>query len=88
MTDPSAEWHVYMLRCSDDSYYTGITTNLERRIEEHNSSTKAAKYTRARRPVELAYSERLGDRSSASKREAEIKRYSRKKKQQLAQSAS
>ena len=52
-------WYVYVVRCRDDSLYTGITTELERRIEEHNHSPKGARYTRARRPVELVYSEAL-----------------------------
>ena len=67
-------YYVYIVRCSDDTLYTGIATGLERRIEEHNSSTKGAKYTRARRPVELIYHEIFDDRSSASKREYEIKK--------------
>jgi putative endonuclease len=54
--------------------YTGIATELERRIEEHNSSVKGAKYTRVRRPVFLVYQEEFADRSSASKREYEIKK--------------
>jgi len=67
-------YFVYMLKCADDTFYTGIATQLERRVEEHNSSDKGAKYTRARRPVVLVYSEVHPDRSSASKREYEIKK--------------
>lgn len=67
-------YFVYMVKCSDNTLYTGIATELERRIEEHNSSDKGAKYTRARRPVSLVYSEEYPDRSSASKREYEIKK--------------
>ena len=67
-------YFVYILKCADDTLYTGIATELERRIEEHNSSDKGAKYTRARRPVELVYSESYPDRSAASKREYEIKK--------------
>ncbi len=48
-------WHVYIVCCKDNSYYTGITTDLQRRMEEHNSAKKGAKYTRTRRPVELVY---------------------------------
>ena len=70
---------VYMLRCKDDSLYTGITTDLPRRVEEHNSGT-GAKYTRGRGPVILVYQESLSDRSAASKREAEIKKLSREEK--------
>ncbi len=67
-------YFVYMVKCADDTFYTGITTELERRIEEHNGSDKGAKYTRVRRPVNLVYSEEHPDRSSASKREYEIKK--------------
>ncbi|WP_295418055.1 GIY-YIG nuclease family protein [Sulfurovum sp.] len=63
-----------MVQCADGTLYTGIATELERRIEEHNSSDKGAKYTRVRRPVTLVYSETYPDRSSASKREYEIKK--------------
>jgi len=67
-------YFVYMVRCADDSLYTGITTDLERRVEEHNYSSKGAKYTRARRPVILVYSEIYPTRSEASKREYFIKK--------------
>ena len=63
-----------MVECADKTLYTGITTELERRVKEHNESDKGAKYTRARRPVRLVYSEEYPDRSSASKREYEIKK--------------
>lgn len=67
-------YYVYMLECSDKTIYTGISTDLERRIVEHNGSDKGAKYTRTRRPVKLVYSEKYKDRSLASKREYEIKK--------------
>lgn len=67
-------YFVYMVKCADNTFYTGIATELERRIEEHNSSEKGAKYTRVRRPVSLVYSEEHPDRSSASKREYQIKK--------------
>ena len=67
-------YYVYILKCSDNTLYTGISIDLERRIKEHNSSNKGAKYTRMRRPVILVYSEEYPDRSSASKREYEIKK--------------
>lgn len=67
-------YYVYIAQCSDDTLYTGIATDLERRIEEHNNSEKGAKYTRVRRPVSLVYSEEYSDRSLASKREYEIKK--------------
>ena len=76
-------YYIYMVLCSDDTFYTGITTDLTRRIEEHNSSSKGAKYTKARRPVSLVYSEVHLDRSSASKRECQIKKMSRKEKKIL-----
>jgi len=73
-------YFLYILRCSDDTLYTGITTDIERRLKEHNLGTKGAKYTRSRRPVKLVYKEKLEDKSSALKREYEIKKMSRKKK--------
>ena len=67
-------YYVYILKCADDTLYTGITTQLARRVDEHNGSDKGAKYTRIRRPVILMYSEVYNDRSSASKREYQIKK--------------
>jgi putative endonuclease len=67
-------YYVYMVECNDSSLYTGICSDLLRRIDEHNSSGKGAKYTRSRRPVKLVYSEEHQDRSMASKREYEIKK--------------
>ena len=72
-------WKVYILKCSDNSLYTGITTDLKRRVNEHNSG-KGAKYTRSRNPVEILYFESYPDRSSASKEEARIKKLKRKAK--------
>ena len=74
---------VYIVRCSDDTYYTGIAIDVQRRIEEHNHSPKGARYTRSRRPVTLVYTEEHPDRSSASKREYAIKRMTRTEKQKL-----
>ena len=76
-------YYLYIVRCADNTLYTGITTNLERRIDEHNFSTKGAKYTKARRPVSLVYSEEHLDRSSASKREYTIKKMRREEKNLL-----
>lgn len=76
-------YFVYILRCADGTLYTGITTDLERRVQEHDSSDKGAKYTRGRRPVELVYSVALADRSSASSEEYRIKRMSREEKLRL-----
>lgn len=71
-----------MLECSDRSFYTGITNNLKKRIETHNTG-KGAKYTRSRLPVKLIYREKHISKSSAMKREIEIKKYSRLKKERL-----
>lgn len=84
MSSP-ATWYVYMLCCHDKSLYTGITTDIERRVEEHNHSNKAAKYTRARRPVKLVYVETAANRAAASKREAAIKSLSSHEKRALIQ---
>ena len=77
------KWKVYIVECADGSYYTGITTDTQRRILEHNYSFKSAKYTRSRRPVRLVYEETVDNRSVASKREHTIKRMKRKEKAQL-----
>ncbi len=71
---------VYMLRCSDGSLYTGTAVDLDRRLHAHNHLKSGAKYTRARRPVELVYKEECTDLSAARKREAEIKRLTRGEK--------
>lgn len=76
-------YFVYILSCSDKTLYTGIAKDVNKRLVEHNSSDKGAKYTRVRRPVELVYKEKLEDRSSACKREYEIKKLSREKKLSL-----
>lgn len=80
----SSNWYVYFLRCSDNSLYTGITTDLERRVEEHNSSnTLGAKYTRVRRPVKLVYSEQQDNRQTASQREYQLKKLKKTEKEAL-----
>jgi len=81
-------WHVYILECADGTLYTGVTTDLGRRLTEHNDSIAGAKYTRARRPVTMKYAEEHISRSSATKREAELKKLSRAKKLDLLNSAS
>jgi putative endonuclease len=78
-------WCVYMVRCADDSLYTGIANDIERRLQEHNEGPRGAKYTRARRPVTLVYTETVADRSAAAKREAELRRMSRQEKEALIQ---
>ena len=74
---------LYILRCNDGTLYTGITNNLDKRILEHNTSDKGAKYTRYRRPVILVYQEACMDKSTALKRELVIKKMSRQQKNDL-----
>lgn len=75
-------WFVYILVCSDRSYYVGITPDLKRRINEHKNG-KGGTWTSARRPVTLKYSERLKTRREAEQRELQLKGWSRKKKEAL-----
>ncbi len=75
-------WYVYMLRCGDGSLYTGSTTDVERRLREHQGGT-GARYTRSRPPVTLAYAEEAPDRSAAQRREAAIKKLPRAQKLKL-----
>jgi len=79
----SNNWKVYIVECNDGSFYTGITTDTERRLLEHNYSFKSAKYTRSRRPVRLVYEEDSQNRSTASKREHQIKKMKRSDKKIL-----
>ena len=72
-------WFVYILRCADGSLYTGITTDLTRRCQQHNNGT-ASRYTRSRRPVKLVYQEPQRSQSLALKREAAIKKLTRRQK--------
>lgn len=90
VTDPGASaqaklvaWFVYMIRASDESLYTGITTDVARRFNEHGSHAKGARYFRGRQPVEVVFMEQCPDRSLASRREAEIKKMPRKEKLHL-----
>ncbi len=76
-------YFVYLLKCADGTFYIGSTTDLARRVEEHNASNKGASYTRGRRPVTLAYSEEWASRSEAQIREAELKKLTRSQKQAL-----
>ncbi|PHS37273.1 MAG: endonuclease [Robiginitomaculum sp.] len=73
------QWLVYILRCGDGSLYTGITNDLAGRIEKHQSG-KGAKYTKSRGPLKLVYQETLPDRSTATKREMQIKALTRQEK--------
>jgi len=76
-------WYVYIVKCADGTFYTGVTNNLDRRVFEHNNSTLGSKYTKARRPVSLVYSKRHRDRSGAQKNEHQIKNFTRDEKIRL-----
>ena len=76
---------VYILECRDSTLYVGCTNNLQKRLKEHNTSKAGAHYTKIRRPVELRYSETFSSLSEARRREAELKRFSRKDKLALIQ---
>lgn len=82
----SSMFYVYIVKCKDKTLYTGITTDLKRRVREHNSSNLGAKYTRARRPVKLVWSDKFKTRSGALKEEYKIKQLSRKEKLNLIKS--
>lgn len=75
-------WYLYILRCGDGTLYTGITTDVQRRLEEHRSG-KGAKYTRGRGPLELVYRESCEDYSNALKREYAVKHLNRREKLKL-----
>lgn len=77
-----AQWYLYILRCNDNTLYTGITTDVEKRLEAHRSG-RGAKYTRGRAPLELVYRESCGSHSDALKRELQIKALSRSEKLRL-----
>ena len=76
-------WFVYILRCADETLYTGVTTDVERRLIEHNAEKSITKYTRARQPVTMVYKETVDSRSSAGKREVFIKSLTRAQKKSL-----
>ncbi len=73
-------WQVYILKCNDGTLYAGVTTDLTRRVAEHNTSALGARYTSGRRPVELVYARSFPNRSAASKEESRIKKLSRGEK--------
>ena len=75
-------WYLYILRCGDGTFYTGITTDVDKRLEAHRSG-RGAKYTRGRAPLEVIYRECCGTHSDALKREMAVKRLSREEKQAL-----
>jgi len=76
-------YYLYIVKCSDQTLYTGIAKDVQKRVVEHNSSDLGAKYTKARRPVKLVYSKNFRTRSTASREEARIKKLSRKEKSLL-----
>jgi len=76
-------WYVYILCCADKTLYTGITTDIARRLKEHNEAKNGAKYTKMRRPVTLVYRKLYKDRSSATKAEAALKSLSKQDKERL-----
>ena len=77
-------WYLYILRCGDDTLYTGITTDVQRRLADHRAG-KGAKYTRGRGPLELVYEEKCGTHSDALRRELEVKALKRLDKEKLLQ---
>jgi putative endonuclease len=79
-------YYLYILECADKTLYTGITTDLARRINEHNGSRLGSKYASARRPVTIVYSRKFKNRSSASKEESRIKKMKKYEKMELVRS--
>lgn len=77
-----AKWYLYILRCGDGTLYTGITTDVPKRLEQHRTG-KGAKYTRGRSPLELVYQEECGSHSEALKRELAVKKLTREQKEVL-----
>jgi len=80
---PMKIWYLYVVRCSDDTLYTGITTDLARRLNEHNASKRGAKYTKTRRPTNLVYYELYQSRSNAQKAEHKFKKLTRQQKEKI-----
>lgn len=76
-------YYLYILRCADGTLYTGITTDLQRRVAEHNSAKLGAKYTAARQPVKVVFSKKFKNRSAASREEARIKKLKKYQKLEL-----
>jgi putative endonuclease len=76
-------WSVYLLRCADGSLYTGIATDVSRRLAEHKKGDKGAKYLRGRGPVELVFHQKIGDRSLATKIEHRVKRLPKRHKEDI-----
>ena len=83
-SEAMSRWFVYIIQCSDGSFYTGMTKDVKRRLDEHNNSHHlGARYTRTRRPMTLVYQEKLATRAKAVQREIKIKRLGRKGKEVL-----
>lgn len=77
-------WYVYVLLCNDNSFYCGITKNIDKRLKQHNGLLKGgAKYTRGRRPCKVIYKEKASDRSDASKKECSFKKLNRREKEKF-----
>jgi putative endonuclease len=85
LTGDMSDWSIYLLRCGDGSLYTGIATDVSRRISEHEQGKRGAKYLRGRGPLELVYQRAVGDRSVATKIEYCVKQLSRTQKQDFQQ---
>ncbi len=85
MKDSADSWYVYMAICNDQTIYTGIAKDLQKRLAEHNNGVNGAKYTRSRRPVKIVFQEEQPSRSAATKRELQLKKMTRAKKLQLIQ---
>ena len=77
------KWFLYILQCADGTYYTGVTTNIKRRLNEHNTSKRGAKYTKTRRPVKVVYLSEYEGRSSAQKAEYKFKQLTREQKERV-----
>ena len=77
------KWFLYILQCADGTYYTGVTTDMKRRLNEHNTSKRGAKYTKTRRPVKVVYLSGYNDRSFAQKAEYKFKQLTRKQKESI-----
>tara|TARA_R100001082_G_C4330788_1_gene145535 strand:- start:687 stop:950 length:264 start_codon:yes stop_codon:yes gene_type:complete len=84
----SKPWYLYVVQCSDGTLYTGVTTDTDRRINEHNTSPRGAKYTKTRRPVKLVYKRRYANRSEAQSAEYEFKKMLRGQKIQIIKNSS
>lgn len=80
MTEKPDVWFVYIVQCADDTLYTGVAKNIDKRLHEHNYTARGARYTRCRRPVRLVYNEPAAGRSQACRREYAIKKFSRQDK--------